>query len=88
MGLCRNLETKSAEPFLVPLMVLEGCMRRWFKTSELSHWALIKLFEEVVAFVIDEDEGREILHADFPNGLHTEFRVFKDFEFLDVIGGE
>ena len=27
--------------------------------------------EEVVTFVIDQDESREVLHVDLPDGFHT-----------------
>ena len=30
-----------------------------------------KLREEIVAFVVNKDESREILNSDFPNSLHA-----------------
>lgn len=39
--------------------------------------------EEVVAFVVDEDEGGEILDFDFPDGFHSELGVFEELYFLD-----
>jgi len=44
--------------------------------------------EEVVAFVVHKDECREILDADFPDGLHTELRIFHTFDGLDVVLGK
>jgi len=44
--------------------------------------------EEIVSFVVDEDEGGKIFDADLPDRFHAEFGVFEDFEGLDVIGGE
>ena len=46
---------------------------------------LIDLLEEVVAFVIDEDEGGEILDGDFPDGFHAEFGVGDYLLRADVI---
>ena len=42
----------------------------------------LKLFEEVVAFVVDEYEGREVFHLNFPDGFHSEFRIFYTFNAL------
>ena len=50
--------------------------------------AAVDLLEEVVALVVDEDEGGEIFDANFPDRLHAEFGVFEDFERLDMVGGE
>jgi hypothetical protein len=36
------------------------------------------LSEEVVALVVDEDEGGEVFDFDLPNGFHSELRVFED----------
>lgn len=35
--------------------------------------------EEVVAFVVDEDEGGEVFDGDFPDGFHAEFGECDDF---------
>ena len=43
------------------------------------------MLEEVVALVINEDEGREVLHLDFPNSLHTELRILDALDRLDVL---
>ena len=43
----------------------------------------IELLEEVVAFVIDEDEGWEIFYADFPDGFHAKLWIFQNFDFFD-----
>ena len=47
-----------------------------------------ELREEVVALVIDEDEGREVNDIDFPDGFHAEFRIFDARDGLDVVGRE
>ncbi len=47
-----------------------------------------ELLEEVVALVVDEDEGREVLNVDFPDCLHAEFRVLDALDALDVVLGE
>ena len=31
-----------------------------------------QLFEEIITLVINEDEGREILHNDFPDSFHAQ----------------
>ena len=41
--------------------------------------------EEVIAFVIHEDEGGEDLHGDFPDGFHAELFVFEYLETDDVV---
>ena len=43
------------------------------------------LFEEVVAFVVNEDECREVLYTDFPDCLHSEFRILDALDALDVV---
>ena len=43
------------------------------------------MFEKVVAFVVYEDEGGEILYFDFPDGLHAKFGIFYAFYALDVV---
>ena len=35
--------------------------------------------KEIVTLVVHDDKRREILHVNFPNGLHAKFRVFQDF---------
>ena len=39
-----------------------------------------ELLEEVIALVIDEDEGREVLYTDLPDGLHAKLRVLNAFD--------
>ena len=39
-----------------------------------------QLLEEVVALVIDKDEGREILNGDLPDRLHSEFGIFNTLD--------
>src|SRR5262249_31886984 len=48
----------------------------------------IQFLEEIVALVVDHDEGGEILHLDFPDRLHAEFRIFHRFDLLDAMLGE
>jgi hypothetical protein len=43
------------------------------------------LFEEVVAFVVNEDECREVDYFDFPDCFHAEFRILNTFDALDVV---
>ena len=44
----------------------------------------LELFEEIIPLVVDQDEGREIFHADFPDRFHTQFWVFYAFDRLDA----
>ena len=38
------------------------------------------LGEEVVALVVDHDEGREVLHLDLPHRLHAQLRVLQHLD--------
>src|SRR5581483_8815545 len=53
-------------------------------------WRLaeVEVLEEVVALVVDDDEGGEILDLDLPDRFHAEFGIFADFHFLDALLGE
>lgn len=44
--------------------------------------------EEVIPLVINQDERREILDFDLPDGFHAEFGELDDFDLLDVFLGE
>jgi hypothetical protein len=46
------------------------------------------LLEEVVAFVIDENEGWEVLNLNLPNGFHSEFGVLNALNALNVVLGK
>ena len=50
--------------------------------------ALADLLEEIVSFVIDEDEGWEFFHFDFPDCFHAELGEIDDLLALDVFLGE
>lgn len=52
------------------------------------HGALADLGEEVIALVIDEDEGGEVLHFDFPNGLHPKLGEVDNLLAFNVLLGE
>src|SRR5262249_61455292 len=45
----------------------------------------VQVLEEVVAFVVDDDEGREIDHFDAPDRFHAEFGIFDAFDLLDAM---
>src|SRR4029078_3315253 len=63
-----------------------------FRSSNHSTMALslpqIPLPEEVVALVVDDDEGREILDLDAPDRLHAEFGIFHHLDLLDAVLGK
>ena len=44
-----------------------------------------QLFEEIIAFVVYQDEGREVFHFNLPNRLHAEFGIFHALDGLDVV---
>src|ERR1051326_9287317 len=50
--------------------------------------AEIELLEEIVAFVIDDDEGRKILDLDPPDRLHAELGIFQHLDLADAVLGE
>ena len=41
--------------------------------------------EKIVALVVDDDEGREILHLDLPHGFHAELWVLEHLDLLDAV---
>src|SRR5215831_6197079 len=48
----------------------------------------VQLLEEVVALVVDHDEGGKILHLDAPDRLHPEFGIFHRLDLLDAVLSE
>ena len=46
----------------------------------------LELLEEIIALVIHEDKGREILYANLPYSLHTELRILHALDALDIAG--
>src|SRR5882724_12463022 len=48
----------------------------------------IQLLEKVIALVVDDDEGREILDLDAPDRFHAEFGIFHHLDLLDAVFGE
>ncbi len=55
------------------------------KGKSLVGWAGIDALEEIITFVIDEDEGWEVLHGDLPDRFHSELFKINHFYGLDVI---
>ena len=47
-----------------------------------------QLAVKVLAFVIDNNEGREVFHVNAPNGLHAEVFVFQHLDVLDTVFGQ
>src|SRR5688572_11561176 len=41
--------------------------------------------EEVVSFVVHENEGREVLYFDFPNRFHSQLGILQHLDLLDVL---
>jgi hypothetical protein len=48
----------------------------------------VKPLEEVIAFIVDDNEGGEVFDLNAPNRLHAEFGVFHNVDFLDAILGQ
>src|SRR5258708_39965657 len=48
----------------------------------------IQLLEEVVALVVDDDEGGEILDLHAPDRFHAAFGIFHHLDLLDAVLGE
>ena len=44
----------------------------------------LQLLEEVIALVIDEDEGGEVLDLNLPDGFHTQFGILHTLDALDA----
>src|SRR4051812_17225474 len=68
--------------------MMETRMAAIIGQSSLTDRTVVDLLEEIVALVIDEDEGGEILDGDFPDGSHAEFGKCDDLLRPDVILGE
>ena len=47
--------------------------------------AQIQFLEEVIALVVDDDEGGEVLDLDPPDRFHAEFGIFQHFDLLDAV---
>ena len=45
----------------------------------------LKLFEEVVALVVNKDKRREVFNFNLPNSFHSKLRIFHKLDFLDVV---
>ena len=54
-------------------IVIYGMTELEFTTSVATGFYL---FKEVIAFIIYEDKCREIFYFNFPNGFHSQFRIF------------
>src|SRR5437899_11348583 len=48
----------------------------------------IQFLEEIIALVVDDDEGRKIHDLDAPDRFHTKLGIFHDFDLLDAMLGE
>src|SRR5258708_32827896 len=88
----------SAPPSLaqLPLLISTWFRSKWLRgTGETDkprrHPARLpetQLLEEIIALVVDHDEGGEILHLDAPDRLHAELRIFDHLDLLDAVLGE
>src|SRR5690606_41753947 len=56
-----------------------------FPTRRSSDLRLLGLGEEVVALVVDHDEGGEVLDLDLPDRFHAELGVLEHLDVLDAV---
>src|SRR4051794_14824922 len=68
----------SAPPIAAPRRQRLSCR---FSSSRLSP----ELREEVVALVVDDDEGGEVDDLDAPDRLHPELGIFDHLDTLDAV---
>src|SRR5262245_43189949 len=59
-----------------------------FANSASRYLAQAQRLEEIIALVVDDDEGRKILHLDAPDRLHAELRVLEHLDLLDAALGQ
>ena len=45
----------------------------------------VKFLEEIIALVIDHDEGREVLDLNAPDSLHSQLWIFDDFNLANTV---
>ena len=75
----RDLEDHQAAPRRDVRAGRAPVRRRKSTRSPLTE---VQLLEEVVALVVDHDEGREVHHLDPPDRLHAELGIFEHSTFL------
>ena len=63
-------------------------MFTWLLYQRAGVALLGNLLEEVVALVVDEDEGGEVLYLNLVDGLHTQFGIFEELDALDAVLGK
>ena len=68
---------KTFETFLIYML-------NFLLLAFLARSPRLQLLEEVVALVIHEDEGREVLNGNLPDSLHAELWVFYALDALDA----
>src|SRR5580698_6947945 len=61
---------------------------RWFNPGYRRASPQIQLLEEIIALVVDDDEGRKIHHLDAPDRFHAQLRILHDLDLLDAVFGE
>ena len=63
-------------------------MFTWLLYQRAGVALLGNLLEEVVALVVDEDEGGEVLYLNLVDGLHTQLGIFEELDALDAVLGQ
>src|SRR4030081_534189 len=48
----------------------------------------VQFLEEIIALVVDDDEGRKVLDLDAPDRFHAELGIFHHPDLLDAVFGE
>src|SRR5262245_46670212 len=90
-GCCATAARLAAATAAVPARTprrLIRCLGSMIASLSGERLAEVQLLEEVVALVVDDDEGGEILHLDAPDRLHAELGIFLDLDLLDAVLGE
>ena len=66
---------------------MTGTGRGWAQLANVDFYARVGVnrIKEIVAFVINHDEGRKILNFNFPYGFHAEFCILKHFDLGDAV---
>src|ERR1700710_1842135 len=63
-------------------------MTKIFASAQAPPSPKIQFLEEIIALVVDDDEGWKILDLDAPDRFHAELGIFHHLDLLDAVLGE
>src|SRR6185437_6550733 len=75
-------------PWVPVLRSSASALHRARDTREKRPLPQIQFLEEIIALVVDEDEGGKVHHLDAPDRFHAEFGIFHHLDLLDAVLGE